>query len=95
MENTTIEKKTAGRPKLSRAVELERLKSLVEGLQEKFGPGPYNRKQLQEVAEKNVVGMTLFTSKKKGFGLVTRLNHGSYHIPSTWNVAAPWMIEAE
>lgn len=91
MENTS-EKKKAGRPRLSRATELERLKALVFGLREQFGPGPYTRTQIETVAGKNIVGLTLFTSSKKGFGLETRLNHGLYRVPDKWSDEAPWSV---
>ncbi len=43
----------------------------------------FNRGQLEEVGDENLVGFQYFTSKTKGIGNQTRLSHGVYVIPES------------
>jgi len=90
VEQAQPQKRKVGRPKLTTAERMNRLKILVDSLQEMFGDGPYNREQVVKAAGSNSVGLTLFTSKRNGYGTMTRVQHGLYKIPDEWKTSNFW-----
>lgn len=76
-----------GRPALDRGATL---KSFVDELKTKYGTGPYNRVQLATIGDTNQLGLKLFSSKKQGYGNLTRVSHGLYQIPTNWTTDPPW-----
>lgn len=80
-----------GRPRLDRN---ELLKKFVLELKHKCPDSKtFTHADVAAVGKSNQIGFTAFTSKKMGFGKLTRLSHGVYHIPDTWKANAPWATE--
>jgi len=82
------------RTKIDRMVAL---KNFVFSLKERYPRDyfyPYDRATIEDIAETNPIGLTMFAHAKQGYGKMTRLSRGMYVIPADWeNGNAPWEVK--